>query len=351
MARAKTTMKDVAEAAGVSVVTVSRVFNNTYRNKVADSTRERVLAVAASLNYRPSLMARGLSKQQTQLIGVIVPSLTGSFTSESVQGIQDLCEEKSYSVILYTTQQRPRRARAYLQLLWEERRVDGLIIVDPPRNYSDLVARMIDEGTPVVQLLFDDPSLNAPKILVDHKLGAVEAVEYLIGLGHQKILHLSSSLPHGSLRRQGYVETMKAKGFASDIRDLEVGHEWTAAYEAVLEHFSSEKADRPTAIFASSDTSAFGAIKALARLGIRVPDDVSVVGFDDLPFAEMATPSLTTVSQPKYEVGKEAAQTLLNLLQRQEASSLVLKPSLIVRESTAACATVKSRRRDAAPIQ
>jgi len=336
MRRARTTMKDVAEAAGVSVVTVSRVFNNTYRNKVAESTRARVLAVAASLNYRPSLMARGLSKQRTQLIGVIVPSLTGSFTSESVQGIQDLCEEENYSVILYTTQQHPKRARAYLRLLWEERRVDGLIIVDPLRHYSDLTARIIDEGIPVVQLLFSDPSLDAPRILVDQKLGAVEAVEYLIGLGHKKILHLSSSLPHGSLRREGYIETMRARGLASEIRDLEVGHDWKASYEAVLQYFSVNVTNRPTAIFASSDTSALGAIRALTRLGVGVPRDVSVVGFDDLPFAEMATPSLTTVAQPKYQVGREAAKTVLNLLRRQNAPSLTLKPSLVIRESTAA---------------
>jgi len=330
-------MKDVAEAAGVSIVTVSRVFNNTYRNKVAESTRQRVLAVAASLNYRPSLMARGLSKQRTQLIGVIVPSLTGSFTSESVQGIQDLCEEENYSVILYTTQQNPKNARAYLQLLWEERRVDGLIVVDPRRQHSDLIAHIIDEGIPVVQLLFYDPELDAPKVLVDHKAGAVEAVEYLISLGHRKILHLSSSLPHGSLRREGYVETMKAHGLAGEIRDLEVGYEWKASYEAVLRHFSEAVDDRPTAIFANSDSAAFGAIRGLVQLGIRVPHDVSVVGFDDLPFAEMAAPSLTTVAQPKYQVGKEAAQTLLNLLRQQEAPSLMLKPSLAVRESTAVC--------------
>ncbi len=348
MTRARTTMKDVAEAAGVSVVTVSRVFNNTYRNKVAESTRQRVLAVAASLNYRPSLMARGLTKRQTQLIGVIVPSLTGSFTSESVQGIQDLCEEENYSLILYTTQQQPKRARAYLRLLWQERRVDGLIVVDPPRYYSDIIAPMIEEGIPVVQLLFDDPSLNTPRVLVNHKMGAIEAVKHLIDLGHRRILHLSSSLPHGSLRREGYVETMTAHGLSSEIRDLEVGHDWTAAFEAVLQYFSTNTTNRPTAIFASSDTAAFGAIKALYHLGLRVPDDASVVGFDDLPFAEMATPSLTTVSQPKYQVGREAAKTLLKLVRQKEAPSLVLDPRLVVRESTARPPS-KTRRQGVAP--
>ena len=247
----------------------------------------RVLAVAASLNYRPSLMARGLSKQETQLIGVIVPSLTGSFTSETVQGIQDLCEEKNYSIILYTTQQSPKRARAYLQLLWEERRVDGLIVVDPPNDYSDLLAEVIDEGIPVVQLLFSDADLKAPAVLVDQYGGAVEAVEYLIRLGHRAILHLSSSLPHGSLRRRGYIDTMHSHGLSDQIRDLEVGHEWAAAHRAVLEYYSSAGGHFPTAIFASSDVSAFGAIKALGQVGLRVPDDVSVVGFDDLPIAEM----------------------------------------------------------------
>src|SRR5690606_15001101 len=193
----------VAREAGVSVVTVSRVLNGTYPSKVGEATREKVLRVARELNYRPSPIARGLRKGRTMLVGVIVPALTGSFTAETVQGIQDQAESKDFSILLYTTDYNPEKFEKFIRLLWEKR-VDGILCFNPTQSHRELMEKIIDSGTPIVQMFFDDPSLNAPAVVVDQWQGSRLAVNHLIELGHRRILHLSAAEfdAHGAIREK-----------------------------------------------------------------------------------------------------------------------------------------------------
>ena len=333
----KVTLADVAKRANVSTCTVSRVLNNKHRNKVGEETRQRVLKAAAELQYRPNIIARGLRKQQSTFIGLLLSELAGSFIAEMVQGIQDASEKLGFSTILYTHQRDEANVEYYLNLMWDKQ-VDGLLLYEPfDPSYLPLLERFMENNIPIVSLLFSIEALELPAVLVDQKKGAHLATQYLLDLGHRNLLHLSASTAdrHGQEREIGFREIAEGRKDVTS-RILDVDWEWKSAQEAVYQLYSTvSPEERPTAIFACSDAAALGAIKALHALELKVPQDVSVIGFDDLVYAELSSPGLTTVAQPKYQVGKVSMELLLDKNRGKDITTVVLEPVLVVRESCA----------------
>lgn len=330
------TLEDVAKAAGVSVVTVSRVLNGKYLEKVGPKTRKRVLETAKRLNYKPNIMARGLQKGRTHLVGVVLDRIVDSFFGDILQGIQDAAMEADLAVIVYTRPTHLADDKFALDDLCS-RRVDGILYF-PNRSPAN-IREVVERGIPVVQLCNSHNQVRAPYVKVDHRRGAYMATEHLIRLGHRRIAHLGA---HGNGDVQGLDRLIGYRMALSDHElpydesiVIESDYTRTDGYRSVKELL--ERTRDVTAIFACSDFTAVGAMRALEEEGLRVPDDIAVVGFDDLHFSAWLSVPLTTVAQPKEEIGQTAIKTLLALIEGESVPNTTFDPELIVRKSCGAC--------------
>ncbi len=334
------TIKDVAREAGVSVCTVSRVLNNTYRNKVSEETRRRVLEVSEELGYRPSLIARGLKGKTTNLVGLVVPDIAASFLAHTLMGIQSVAEDYDYSILLYTTMSKPSKDIEYLRIL-KEKRVDGIIWLPLHQDYEDAVAfAEIAKEAKILQIYHNLEGLDVPALLVDQFKGGFLATDYLAKKGHQKIAHLSGANItdvldlHGAQRLAGYKEALIEHDI--DPRKqivIEVGYDWEGGYKAAEYIARMPKSQRPTALFAATDMVAWGAIQYFRKIGVRVPDDIAVVGYDNLNIADKFDPPLTTISQPKEKLGQIAMELMLQAIKGEKICSMLFEPELVVRNS------------------
>lgn len=328
-------LADIAEEARVSVCTVSRVLNNTYLNKVSDATRHRVLDAAKKLNYRPNLNARALVGQKTFIIGVIVVDLVGSFMSEVVQAVQSAAEEDDYSLLIYSTQADPKREEKYLRIL-QSKGADGILYT--PGSCFDLVNKLYASGLPIVQMCNAMPQLKFPFVDVDHEQGAFKAVTHLFELGHRRIGHLSGLWPtdsHGAKRAYGYRHALTEFDVPIDP-DLELytGYTFEGGYEGMQRLL--DLPDRPTAVFACSDMTAWGAMRAAKERGLSIPGDVSIIGFDDLSIAGYFDVPLTTMGQPKGQIGRTAYGKLSRMIHNKPTESSVIAPEFVMRDSVSA---------------
>lgn len=329
------TIVDVARAAGVSVSTVSRVLNN--KPDVAADTRETVLAAIQRLGYVANPSARRLAGGRTGIIGLIVPDITTAYTVEIVRGVGEAVNEAGYDLVLYTVVQRhegAERERTWLSML-SRGLVDGLVLV-LPRSMADELLALSNRGLPIVLIDHRGIDTNLPSVCATNVEGALEATRYLLSLGHQRIGFITGTLQYraGSDRLAGYRLALAQAGIAFDpTLVVEGDFSRQRGYEGALALM--RQPDPPTAIFASNDVSAFGALDALRDLGLRVPEDVSLVGFDDIPAAAEVRPSLTTVHQPLVDMGRHGAQLILALLngQMDAPQRIELPTRLIVRSS------------------
>lgn len=331
------TIKDVAREAGVSVCTVSRVLNNTYKNKVSEQTRKRVLEVSEELGYRPSLIARGLKGKTTNLVGLVVPDIAASFLANTLMGIQSIAEECSYSILVYTTMSNTAKDVEYLRIL-KEKRVDGILWLPLNQKIDEVFAEVAAE-TKLLQIYNQLEGVNAPAFLVDQFKGGYLATEYLIKLGHTKIAHFSADANvldcHGVQRLAGYKKALIDNGIDPSTQlVLEAGYSWESGYEAAKVLLNLPYSKRPTALFAAADMVAWGAIKYFRQNGLKVPEDIAVIGYDNLYIADKIDPPLTTISQPKEQLGKIAMDSLLRAIEGEPISSKLFEPELIVRNST-----------------
>lgn len=327
-------LEDVAREAGVSVVTVSRVLNNRYPEKVSEKTRQRVLEAVERLNYRPNINARGLLKGKTNLIGVFIYRIENSFFGDILQGIQDAAMEAGFSLLVYTNESSQEQDKRILTEL-RARQVDGIIYTPSP--WPENVLEVIEAGVPVVQLGFAHNQVRAPYVAVDHIQGAYMATKHLIQLGHTRIAHLAASRydTHGLNRLLGYQMALRNHGLKVDEElIIEGNYTWMDGYTGAKKILATAK--DVTAVFACSDYAAVGAMRAFKEAGIRVPDDIAIVGYDDLSFSAWLPVSLTTVAQPKQEIGQAAVQSLLALMEGENVSNTTFYPELIVRESCGA---------------
>jgi LacI family transcriptional regulator len=333
----RVTLRDVADRAGVHTSTASRAINEHTRSLVDSQTVERVLAAAEALGYRPNSLARGLKTNRTYTVGMLLPDLTNPLFPPIVRGLEDSLGEADYTVILANTDSDPDKERAVLNALLN-RSVDGLILATAQRTASPAIREVLDGGMPVVLVNRSMDDLTVSSVTGDDRGGVRLAVEHLASLGHRRIAHVAGPqhLSTGLARYRGFVESMRHVG-------LEVTPELVAYAETFREPAGAEAfrtildavAD-VTAVVAANDLIALGCYDVLNERGLTVGADVSVVGFNDMLFADKLCPPLTTVHIPHYEIGVRAGQIVLDILGRRmsEPVQLHLEPQLVVRVST-----------------
>jgi LacI family transcriptional regulator, galactose operon repressor len=333
----RVTLKDVARRAGVHPGTASRALNVETRALVNGETAQRVLAVAEELGYRPNPIARGLKTSRSYTVGVLIPDLTNPLFPPIVRGIQDRLEEAAYTPLIANTDNDPDRERADFEAM-RARQVDGLITATARRDH-DLPLGLENVSLPLVLVNRRLEDGARPSVVGDDRRGVGLAVEHLLSLGHRRIAHLAGpqELSTGHLRHAGFVEAMRAAGIDPDPQLVIVG---SAFVESEGERLCNELLDREldvTAIVAGNDLMALGCYDAFVERGIDCPGEISVVGYNDMPFAGWFSPPLTTVRLPHYEIGVRAAGLLLDLLRDPEIepAQLLLDPELVVRGSTA----------------
>jgi LacI family repressor for deo operon, udp, cdd, tsx, nupC, and nupG len=330
------TIQDVARDAGVSTATVSRVLSAP--ELVAEATRARVMASVESLGYQPNFAAKSLRTLRTEKILVTVPDISNPFFSQVIRGVEEAARTAGYSVLLGDTRHEPEREEEYAAMLLR-READGLIFLGHrlPETLAPMVARS-GAKTPIVNVCEYSPELGVSGAHIDNARAAAEAMEHLYGLGHRTVGVITGPLasPLSRDRLAGVREAAEAGGRTGGLRvstgdfSIESGVRETAAM--------LDGGDPPSAIFCFSDEMAMGALVAIRRAGLNCPKDVSLVGFDDIRFAQHLDPPLTTVSQPMDKIGHEVVRLLLDILSgRAEALEHVTLPhALVIRGSTAA---------------
>lgn len=311
----KPTIRDVAKRAGVGVATVSRVLNNNRR--VSDQTRQKVLDAIKELNFSPSILARNLSVGRTFTIGVVTPFFTYPSFVERIAGIQDALDETDYTLVLYSIRS-VEQLQWQLNLLVNQQHVDGLLVLALPFSAQEL--RQHNPNFPLVAI-DNDANQRYPHFIVDDIKGGILATDYLIAHGHRQIgfigdqIHKPVSFTSSARRLEGLQRALDGAGLDYNPDWVWCGHHSRqAAREATRKILSAP--ERPTAIFASIDTLAFGVLAAAQDLGLKVPDDLAVIGFDDIPSAEIV--DLTTVSQHLANSGRMGAELMLEWLERGE---------------------------------
>ncbi|GGR59056.1 LacI family transcriptional regulator [Deinococcus seoulensis] len=331
---APVTLSEIAARCGVSAMTVSNVLNN--RGKVSQATREQVLTVARQMGYVPNVLARGLKSGRTQVLGLVLPALD-PVSVEIAQGVQAALSEARYDMLLYTTSADAGRERERVTAL-SQGLSDGLLIAMPRAAAAD-VQIFERSRVPVVLINYNGPDTRLPTVLADNFVPARQATEYLLGLGHRRIGFITGDAGSGQSheRLRGYRAALEHAGLAVDEHLVRTGDfTQVRGFAAAAELLALP--ERPTAIFAANDFSAVGAMEAARHLGLRIPEDVSVVGFDDIPLASQVFPPLTTVRHPFRALGEGAAQLLLSILDGKAvpAGPVNLASELVVRGSTAA---------------
>jgi LacI family transcriptional regulator len=334
------TIKQVAEEAGVSIQTVSRVLNN--RPDVSSETRQRVQEIIDNLSYQPYAIARGLVTKRTFTLGLISSDFTDYWFAQVAMGADAEAQKHGYFFMLGSTDCNAQDEPKFLRLL-TERHVEGILFIRANRpNDLDHLQNLQQSGIPVVSTGFYLPDSELSFIEVDNVDGGQKATQYLISLGHKQIAMITGPATPNSVmdRTKGYHQALQSAGLPSNPGLIVHGQTWLhrSGYDAM-----KELLDRKlpfTAVFAHNDRLAKGAISALNEVGLKVPEDVSIIGYDDIPEAEFDNPPLTTLRQPMQEVGKAAASLLIKLIEDPNATpqQMLFKTELISRSS---CATLK----------
>ncbi|HHV61392.1 MAG TPA: LacI family transcriptional regulator [Firmicutes bacterium] len=346
-------IEDVAKLARVSPATVSNVLNQT--RPVREDTRKRVLEAVKRLNYRPNEIARSLKRKKTKSVGVIVPSISNPFYPSIVRGIEELLATRGYSILLYNTDRERTKELKAIETFFEKQ-VDGVVFASASLAINtSYITTLRNNGVAVVAFdqRLDDPGVDV--VTVDNVQGGYIGARYLIELGHSRIAFVSGPLSRLTRRHRfdGYKKALSECGVILNeyllrisVNEEEIAngnYEFENGYLQTLSLLKLPQHKRPTAIFAINDLTAIGCLKALQESGIDVPGEISLVGYDDIPLAGFVTPGLTTIVQPKYEMGRIAAQLLLERMEGNylegEGRIRVLEPRLSIRQSTARAAS------------
>jgi LacI family transcriptional regulator len=328
------TMRDVAKRAAVSTATVSHVVNGT--RSVSPELTKRVQAVMAELNYQPDAVARSLRRRKTLTIGLIVPSTEIPFFAAVAHSIEQAALQAGYSVILCNSHWQLPQELHYLDNLLA-RRVDGLVCISAEMT-ANQIAPVIEEGTPVVFFERSMPGIALDSVGIDNLAGAQMAVQHLLELGHRRIALITGLRSSGlsNERLNGCRQILAAAGVPLDPALLHWGDYLPESGRRACEELL-QLDEPPTAIFAFNDLMAIGALQALHEHGLRVPDDVAVVGFDGIPLTNHTSPALTTVAQPITRLGATTIELLLKRMGDDEPSkarNVIAEPELVIRAST-----------------
>lgn len=329
------TIRDIARTLNISVSTVSRAMRDTY--DVNQETRQKVLDAARDLKYKPNYNATGLAKGSTHNIGVILPFITNYYFSTALTGIQEAAYEKGFNIIPFVTNDSYETELTIAENL-SISSLDGLIVcISAGSGSCDHFQNIIDQGIPVIFFDRVASKIRTSKVMQDDFNGAVEAVEHLIENGYTKIAHIAG--PKGLMltekRLQGYLATLKKY-------NLPIREEWII-HSGFSQEFGEldtcqllDGEDRPDAIFAATDRKAFGAIVALRKEGIQVGREIGVIGFTNDPDSALISPSLTTIAEPAFDIGKESCELLIKHITKKNfiPEERILSGKLVVREST-----------------
>jgi DNA-binding LacI/PurR family transcriptional regulator len=331
------TLKEVAKKANVSITTVSRVINDP--EKVNSETRERVREAMEALNFQPNRVAQRLrgNKGRSRLLGLIIPDIQNQFYSSIVRGIEDMSYGKDYAIILCNTDENPEKEKFYLDVLKSES-VDG-IILPPIRQNGNLIRELLEAKIPVICFDRKLSSESIDTVIVDNEMGGYMAASHLLEAGHKKIAVITSSLQFTSFedRLRGYENALVDSGIEINENLIKKGDHRKSETGKQLALELLDQDPKPTAIFVLNNQMALGAIEAINERKLKIPDDISIVGFDDIQWARVISPSITVIRQPAYEMGRRIAELFFQKVKdpEREPVQIILQPKLIVRQSTA----------------
>lgn len=324
------TLMDVARQAGVSPSTVSRILNGTA--KVSDDKREAVLAAIAKMNFAPNQMAQGLKKGRSLTIGIVVQDISSPFFDETLRGVDDGLKGTGYASVIVSGHWNADEEAERIRLLLA-RKVDGIILLSG--RISDETVLGFSSQRPIVSTGRALQTRTALGFKINNEYGAYLAVRHLIELGHRRIAFISGPANNmdAEERLAGYRRALEEANIDADPHLIVEGNYHEASGMMAMNRLFDTH-QQFTAVFAANDLSAYGARLALYRKGIRVPDDISLVGFDDLPGSSYTTPPLTTIRQPLYDIGRIATHALLRIISGEDAQGEIPPLELIVRETT-----------------
>lgn len=334
----RVTIRDVAKAADVHISTVSRALDPDKSDLIAEATRERVLAAAEELGYRPHLIASGLRRGQTKTIGVVVPDLGNPIYAPLARGTTHAIDRGGYMPLVADTEDdHARLARILLHLA--ERRVEAIIVAAARIDDAEILQEIANHGVPLVTAVRTLPGAGLPMVFHDDELGGRLAARHLYELGHRRVAQIRGPLDVVPFvgRSNGFLSEIETLG-ADLVPDCEPAERPTVEEGERLTSAMFEHVDeRPTALFVQNDVLAIGALQALAQFGLRCPQDVSIVGYNDAPFAAHLAPPLTTVKLSAYEIGRQAGLLALEAIgsPTETPNHASVPPELVVRASTA----------------
>lgn len=328
------TMKEVAQLAGVSTATVSRALMNP--EKVSFTTRKRVEDAILESGYSPHSLARNLRRNESKTIIVIVPDICDSYFSEIIRGIEDTAADHNYLVLLGDSSQQLKRDSTFMNLLFTKQ-ADGMLLLGSSTPF-DISKPEQKNLPPLVMACEYAPELELPTVHIDNLTAAFDVVNYLTQMGHKRVAEMSGP-EQASLcqfRHQGYQQALRRAGLEMNP-SYKVCGDFTFESGVIAAGKLLTLPEPPTAIFCHNDAMAIGAIQQAKKMGYRVPQDLSVVGFDDIQFSQYCEPPLTTIAQPRYEIGKQSMLMLLEILKDHEvrAGSRLLEANLVIRNSAA----------------
>lgn len=327
-------IQDVARQAGVSSATVSRVLAG--KPHVRDIVRDRVLRTVAEMNYQPSRVARSLRVRSSLILGLIISDIQNPFFTALVRAVEDLANANKYALFLCNSDEDANKEALYVDLMLAER-VAGVILT-PAREAHNSCRKLIDAGIPVVAVDRRVKDLDVDTVVLDNIGGARDLVSHVIGLGHRRIgaILASSQITTGKERYQGYKNALVRNGIRLDPELVRSGlPKEDLGYEYARELLALP--DPPTALFTANNLLTVGALRAIRDLDLRIPEDVSLVAFDDMEWASLIRPRLTVIAQPTYEMGRTAADLVLKRIAAPDrpVGTVELKPKLCVRKSVA----------------
>jgi len=328
-------IKDIAKMLKISVSTVSRAFRDTH--DVNPETRKKVLALAKKLNFKPNKNASALASGSTKNIGVVIPFITNYYFSMVISGIQEEAYERDYNVILYVTNDHVAREQNLLENL-STSSLDGLLIsISSDSSTNDHFEQLMAKGMPIVFFDRVPKDIDASKVVQDDFAGALQATEYLIRQGYTRIAHIAGpeNLQFTQQRLNGYLHALEQHNMVIDPR-LIVYSGFSQAHGATDALKLLALPDRPDAIFAANDRKAVGAIQTIKQQGLRVGQDIGVIGFTNDPIATVVEPNLSTIEEPAMEIGKRSCALLIRHIKNRdfEIQDMVLPGKLIERDST-----------------
>ncbi len=329
------TIKDVARRAGISYATVSRALNGKYG--VSEETREKILRIAREMNYRPNAIAQGLVNRSTKTVGLVIPDITSPFFPRVALGVEDTMLEAGYSVFLCNTNWNLEREKACLDQL-ARNQVDGILVSSVAAQAREVEKRMAP-GMPLVYLSSYPEGTARSYVRVDNVLGADMAVSHLISRGRRKIIFIGSVQEPYSLedRLEGFRKALQNGGIAPRDTMIHLGEFREDSGYSIIQGIL-KSGERPDGIFAENDLIAMGVVSGIRDLGFRVPEDISVIGFDDISIASYRDVQLSTIHQPRYRIGRAAAEIMLEQLARDArewtTQHKVLEPELVIRGSS-----------------